>query len=106
MVGGMKIAQGDPVAVVRGAAEGEIRQRHRTQAANVDVSECGMQLEMLHQSVDAGQRHLTLVKRRKWVGRWCRLVMPSHGECGDRPAHEWRSPRTLYSCAGYGWLVE
>ena len=53
VVSRMEIAQGDPVAIVRGAAGGEIRNRHRTQAVGVNVGECGMQLEMSYESIDA-----------------------------------------------------
>lgn len=83
---GMKIAQGNAVAVVRGTAEGEIRDRHGTQPTNVDIGKCWMRLEMLYQSVDAVQRHLTLVERRRWVSRRRRVVAPSHGSRDDCPA--------------------
>ena len=78
MVSRVEIAQGDIVAVVRGAAEGEIRDRHPTQAANVNVSERWMQLEMLYESSDARQVHLTLVERREWDRRRHRVVALSH----------------------------
>ena len=78
MMSGMKVAQGDIVAAVRGAAGGEIGDCHRTQATNVNVGKRWMRLEMLHEGDDAGQRHLTLVKRRKRVGRRPRVVALGH----------------------------
>ena len=69
MVSRVEIAQGDIVAVVRGAAEGEIRDRHCAQAMNVNARKRWMRLEVLYESGDAGQRHLTLVERRRWLRR-------------------------------------
>ena len=65
------------MAVVRGAAEGEIGNRHCTQATNVNVGKRWMRLEVLHESDDAGQRHLTLIKR-KWIGRQPRVAALRH----------------------------
>ena len=78
VVSGVEIAQGDIVAVVRSAAEGEISDHHCAQAMNVDIGKCWMRLEMLHESGNTDQRHLTLVKRRKRVGRRPRVVALGH----------------------------
>ena len=86
MVSGMEIAQGDIVAVVRGAAEGQIRDRHPTQAADVNVGKCWMRLKMLYESHDARQGHLTLVNRRNGTCRRYGGVALSHSQCSDRLA--------------------
>ena len=78
MVSGMEIAQRDIVAMVRGAAGGEIRDRHPTQALNINVSERWMRLEMSYKSDNARQGHLTLFEWRKWSRRGHRVVVFSH----------------------------